>query len=90
MRIDLFYGPGKEGINLYENGEPVMADITSQIQLWDVGTESNQEPGFGSDQAPRQSAPNTGKSESKEIAPVKDGFAYPPTDKVLRITIVHQ
>lgn len=85
---DLFYAPDKKGIALFdEKGKPLGGDVTSQVILWDAGTEVNQEPGFGPDQAPRQAAPNTGASESKPVGPVKDPFTYPATAKVLRVTI---
>jgi hypothetical protein len=85
---DLFYAPDRKGIPLFdEKGKPLGGDVTSQVILWDAGTEVNQEPGFGSDQAPRQPAPNTGASESKPVGPAKDQFTYPATAKVLRVTI---
>jgi len=37
---DWFYGPGESGIELFKDGQPINGDITSQIILWDVGTES--------------------------------------------------
>jgi hypothetical protein len=84
---DLFYAPDS-AIALFDaKGQPVSGDVTSRLILWDAGTEVNQEPGLGPDQAPRQKAPNTGTSESKNIAPVKDGFTYPKTSEVLRVTI---
>lgn len=84
---DLFYAP-ENAIALFDaKGEPVSGDVTSSIVLWDAGTEVNQEPGIGPDQAPRQKAPNTGQSEIKPIAPVKDQFTYPKTSEVLRVTI---
>ena len=88
---DLFYAPSPDGIELFnKNGEPISGDITSQIMLWDAGTEVNQEPGFGPDQAPRQPAPNTGASEKNPIGPVKDSFTYPAANNVLKVTISHQ
>ena len=41
---DWFYAPVESGIPLFENGNPISGDITSQIILWDAGTEVNQEP----------------------------------------------
>jgi len=87
---DLFYAPKESGITLFEKGKPVSGDLTSQLYLWDAGTEVNQEPGFGKGQAPRQSAPNTGASEKKPVrlvADVKDGFTYPTVAHVIRVTI---
>ncbi|MEO8414875.1 MAG: spondin domain-containing protein [Ginsengibacter sp.] len=84
---DLFYAPGDEGIGLFEKGRPLTGDITSQISLWDAGTEKNEEPGYGPNQVQRQSAPNTGAMESKRIDKVSDKFTYPSTDKVIKVTI---
>jgi hypothetical protein len=85
---DLFYAPDRKGIALFdEKGKPLSGDVTSQVVLWDAGTEMNQEPGFGPDQAPRQPAPNTGPSEKKAVGLVTDTFTYPPVAQVLRVTI---
>ena len=87
---DLFFAPGDEGIALFEAGEPVRGDLTGSFQLWDAGTEVNEEPGFGPNQAPRQAAPNTGPSERspvRRIQDVHDGFAYPRVEQVIRVTI---
>ena len=85
---DLFYAPNDSGIALFgKNGRPIKGDITSKVILWDAGTEVNQEPSLGPDQAPRQKAPNTGPAESEPVAPVKDAFTYPKTKDVMRVTI---
>lgn len=60
---DLFYGPDEEGIALFDNGTPITGDVTDQVALWDAGTEINQEPGLGPDQAPNQSGPDTGPAD---------------------------
>ena len=88
---DLFYAPDKGGINLFDaSGAPVSGDFTSRMMLWDAGTEVNQEPGVGMDQAPRQKAPNTGMSENKPVRLVKDKFTYPKTAEVMRVTIMSE
>ena len=87
---DLFYAPDDAGIALFENGQPIRGDITRRLRLWDVGTEVNEEPGFGGSQAPRQSAPNTGIAEHRPVRPIEDvndGYTYPPVDQVIRVTI---
>ncbi len=88
---DLFLAPGDRGIQLFDSkGDVMSGDITSLVGLWDAGTEVNQEPGLGPDQAPRQKAPNTGASERKPVQlvkDVKDGFTYPKVSEVLRVTI---
>jgi len=45
--------------------------------LWDAGTEVNQAPGFGSEQAPRQGGADTGTAENGVVQAVADGFTYP-------------
>jgi hypothetical protein len=88
---DLFYAPREDGIALFDaSGKPMSGDVTSQILLWDAGTEVNEEPGLGPNQAPLQAAPNTGPAEHGAVRPiteVKDGFHYPTVPEVLRVTI---
>lgn len=84
---DLFFG-NENGLDLFDKtGKPLSGDVTSQFGLWDAGTEVNEEPGVGPNQAPRQKQPNTGMSEHKKVGPVKDGFTYPNITDVLRITV---
>lgn len=83
---DLFYAP-KKSIDLFVGGKAVSGDFTDKFLLWDAGTEINQSPGIGDEQAPRQKAANTGKAENGVVGSVKDGFKYPNTKDVLKITI---
>ena len=57
---DLFYAPTGAGIALFNGMTPVNGDVTAQVHLWDAGTEMNEEPGVGANQAPRQGGPNMG------------------------------
>lgn len=83
---DLFYAPDAEGFALFsEDGTPVEGEVTMYFSLWDTGTEVNQPPGEGTDQAPRQSGPNIGEDEMGAVDLVDDGFSYP--EGVLRVTI---
>jgi hypothetical protein len=85
---DLFYAPSESGIALFgRDGKPINGNVTEQILLWDAGTEVNQEPGVGKDQAPRQSAPNTGADEHGVVRLVHDSFTYPATSDVICVTI---
>lgn len=84
---DLFYAP-EEAFDLFVKGQPISGDITDKLMLWDAGTEVNQAPGVGDQQAPRQKSANTGMAERGVVKLVKDGFSYPETKNVLRITIV--
>lgn len=90
---DLFYAPSTDGIALYNtSGDPVTGDITVMVDLWDAGTEVNEEPGTGQNQAPRQSGPNTGMTEGGNvvmIADVNDGFSYPMDEDVLKFSLAH-
>ena len=87
---DWFYAPAESGIELFKNGKAISGDITSQIVLWDAGTEVDQEPGIGSDQGPRQKAPNTGEAENGVVRNVKDvkyGSAFSKVSSAMRVTI---
>ncbi len=84
---DWFYAPTEPGIELFKNGQAISGDITSQLVMWDAGTEVNQEPGIGPDQGPRQKAPNTGKAENGMVRKIDDGQPYSAASKVLRVTI---
>lgn len=87
---DLFYAPKEAGITLFnKKNKPIKGDITSQILLWDTGTEVNQEPGVGPDQAPRQKSPNTGAPDpNNRVRIAENEFKnLPATSKVLRITV---
>ncbi|NIS80867.1 MAG: hypothetical protein GTO14_11805 [Anaerolineales bacterium] len=83
---DLFYAPEGQGVDLFtEEGEPISGDLSSSIFLWDAGTEMNQQPGTGADQAPRQAGANTGKDEGGVVQLVEDMYTYP--EGVIRVTI---
>ena len=50
---DLYYFTGTRGIKLFDDaGDPVTGGITVKVYLWDTGTEVNEEPGVGDNQAP--------------------------------------
>jgi hypothetical protein len=87
---DLFFS-NKKAIDLFDkSGNAMTGDITSSLTLWDAGTEVNQAPGIGDEQAPRQKMANTGKAENGKIGMVKDGFTYPNTADVLKVTITKE
>ncbi len=50
------------------SGNPRSGDVTGYAVIYDAGTEKDQEPGFGSFQAPRQPGPNTGPVQHGVIA----------------------
>jgi len=70
---DWFFAPGEEGLELFNaEGLPISGDITDQFFLWNAGTEVDQTPGEGADQAPRQSGPNIGEIENGLVSLVED------------------
>lgn len=90
---DLFYAPDDSGIALYDTaGNAVTGDVTAMVDLWDAGTEVNEEPGVGENQPPRQSGPNMGVEENgtvTRIGNVGDGFTYPEDEAVLKVMLEH-
>nr|MBA3874080.1 spondin domain-containing protein [Anaerolineae bacterium] len=90
---DLFFATDENGIALFSaKGTPVAGTFSGAIQLWDAGTEVNQEPFVGPDQAARQAAPNTGAAENgvvQSINTVTDGFTYPSVLSSLKFTITN-
>jgi hypothetical protein len=85
---DKFYGPADGGIALFDaNGKPVSGDLTSMVRLYDAGTEKDELPGAGPNQAPRQKGMNQGPSESGPVRPADDGFTYPSVDSVIKLTV---
>ncbi|NNE35482.1 MAG: hypothetical protein HKN13_09605, partial [Rhodothermales bacterium] len=93
---DLFYAPEPSGIPLFDDdGNPNIGDVTEHVFLWDAGTEVNEEPGVGVNQAPRQSGPDTGIDENGSIVRIDDGVAdaagyrYPNVSDVIRVEISH-
>ncbi len=91
---DLFYTFPADGLALYDaSGAARTGDVTDEIRLYDAGTEVNQEPGTGADQAPRQAGPDTGAAENGVVTRVDgtdaDGFVYPAASDVIRVTLAH-
>ena len=87
---DLFYAPEPTGVPLYEMGEPIEGDVTDRLLLWDAGTEENEAPGTGGSQAPRQMESGAGPEENGTVRPigeVDDGYDYPDTADVVRVTV---
>jgi len=91
---DLFFAPDGMGIDLYDSGDmPSSGDVTTQIMLWDAGTEVNEEPGVGSDQPLNQAGPDSGADEAGVVQTIQDagdGFTYPAVNQVIRVTIIPQ
>jgi hypothetical protein len=79
---DGFYAPDGMGISLYDSGNPLAGDITSQVMLWDAGTEMNQMPGMGN--------MHDGADENGMVmlmADVGDGYDYGTVVSNLMVTL---
>jgi len=94
---DLFFAPGPDGIDLFDaDSNPIDGDVTDQVDLWDASTEDNQEPGTGSNQAPRQGSPDTGPADSNSstvqlVSNVNpEGYSYPTDEAVIEVTVTPQ
>ena len=81
---DWIYAPDG-GIDLFEDGEPVSGDVSERVGLYDVGTEADEQPGLGANQAPRQAGPDAGKADpNTEVRTVED---LTLNGSVVRVTI---
>jgi hypothetical protein len=87
---DWFYAPRRQGVDLFNNGKPLSGDITSEFMLFDAGTEKDEEPGVGANQAPRQKTPNTGEAEGGKVHPAKASSFFTRNGELFRITITPQ
>lgn len=84
---DYFYATEKP-VELFDAaGTPLSGDITARLALYDAGTEVNQEPGVGADQAPRQKAPNTGAAENGVVHRATSDPFYAKTAQLFRVTV---
>jgi len=85
---DLFYAPSGEGIELFSGGVALTGDITSQIKLYDAGTEVNEEPGNGPNQPLNGGDAGIVENGSvKEISEVMDGFTYPAVSENIKVSL---
>ncbi|MFH5885191.1 spondin domain-containing protein [Halalkalibaculum sp. DA3122] len=85
---DWFFASDEDGIALYhENGDQVTGDVTAQIDLYDAGTEEDQEVGVGNNQAPRQSGPDTGPDDPNPNVRLVDDMYLPANEEMIRVTL---
>jgi len=81
---DLFFAPAQRGIKLFNGNQAIIGEITSDIKLWDAGTEVNEYPGAGIHQPARL---NGGIDENGNVMMVNDGFMYPDVGQIINVTI---
>lgn len=92
---DIFVSTATGGFSLFETRVdetgvdalfPVANGEITNLALWDAGTEVNQEPGYGADQPDRQIGQNRGETENGTVGGVFDGFNYPTTASMLKVS----
>ncbi len=93
---DWFFGTDPAGIPLYTDGVPLSGDITSQILLWDAGTEADEEPGVGPDTGLNQTQANQGEADPNtnvrlvpDVVTLASGatFTRPAVSAMIRVTV---
>jgi len=93
MSNDWFFGTRPEGIRLFlddEDDEPITADVTDLVALYDLGTELDQELAVGADTGTQQLAPNVGAIDPDRAIREIDAAVYPqPVSSHLRVTVTH-
>lgn len=65
---DWIFATPEEGLELTS----LDGDITDELEIVDLGTEIDQRPGFGADQAPRQAGPATGADDPDNTVRILD------------------
>lgn len=95
---DWFFAPKPEGIALYDDaGNPRSGNVTSEIFLFDAGSEIDQEPAVGDATGPRQPAPDFGAPDPiamvRQLAktvPLTAGgtFTLPNIADMIQVTLV--
>jgi hypothetical protein len=68
-----------------------VADVSTRLELWDAGTELNEEPGFGEHQ-PMQGSGGTPEEGVVHRVDGTDaaGWSYPPVGQFLRVTMTRR
>lgn len=85
---DWFIAPDELGIPLYTaGGTPMSGNVTHYVKLWDVGSEGDQVPGMGADQAPRQAGPDTGPDDPTEKVRQVLSAALPAVDELVQVSL---
>lgn len=87
---DWFYAFSPNGVSLFEDGQAINGDLTSQVFLYDAGTEVDEYPGAGLFQVIRQPSLDSGEADSNTDVRLVDPAAQdnvPATSSAIRVTI---
>ncbi|HXH31927.1 MAG TPA: spondin domain-containing protein [Bacteriovoracaceae bacterium] len=93
---DWFFADSGQGIALFDAaGNPASGDVTSQVALWDAGTEIDEKPGKGIYQKLLQApdATDVGPQENRNIEKVSSrysGWRIPQNSEVIKVIITPQ
>ncbi len=77
---DWLFATPPEGLDL----ATVEGDISDQLLVVDLGTEVDQTPGIGADQAPRQAGPDTGADDPDDTVRLVEGRS---AERYVRVTV---
>jgi len=87
---DWFYAFSPNGIPLFENNTAINGDLTSQVFLYDAGTEEDEYPGAGLFQVIRQATVNSGDDDANNNVRLLDPANFDnvaATTSVIKVTI---
>jgi len=86
---DWFFGAGEQGIPLFDaRGAPIDGDVSSQVVLWDAGSEENEEPAVGPHTGPQQSSPDDGPADANpNVRPLASSEYAARATSHLRVTV---
>jgi len=92
---DWFYTPtdGDNSLDLFVDGQPVSGLVSSSdVAIWDAGTEADEEPGTGANQVQRQEVPNSGDPDPNTSVSSLSGRGQSVnlSGPVLQVTITPQ
>ena len=83
---DLFVGVAD--LPLFDaDGAPILGDRSDRLAVYDAGTEADQAPGTGPDQAPRQAGADVGASEGGAVHLDDGPYPIPEASSLLRLTV---
>jgi hypothetical protein len=89
LSVALMFGQSNDVLVAALSVAPPAGGGELPLSLWDVGTELNQEPGAGADQAPRQAAANTGAEEEAGVYEISgedaQGWSWPDPATFVRL-----
>ena len=89
MSNDWFFGTDAGGIPLFDaGGAPIDGDVTSQVGIYDAGTELDEELAIGPNTGPQQPAADTGRVDPVAQVRALSVIDYPRSASAhVRVTI---